>query len=148
MTNQQEASIMTSSTPTYFRSVLIGAAAWLVATALLHSLPLPLLIDAEFTPKMAALALANSAIFAVLVYFLVRRKPGPQRFPASAAIVMPVAFGDAIAVAFARDFFPGLSPNASGMFAAFLLLTSAVILATGYCAGLHTVPDRRLDRPA
>jgi hypothetical protein len=132
---------MTFPRPTYLRSVLTGATAWLVATALLHWLPLPIHIDTQFTLRMAALALANCSFFAVLVYLLVRRKPVAERFPSSAAIVMPVAFGDAIAVAFFKDFFPTISPAASGIFAAFLLLTSAVILATGFFAGLRIAEE-------
>jgi len=124
--------------PTYLRSVLIGAMAWLAATAMLHWLPLPITIDAEFTPRMAALALANCSFFALLVYLIVRRKPAAERFPSAAAIIMPVAFGDAIGVAFLRDFFPTISPDASGMFGALLLLTSAAVLVTGYIAGLST----------
>jgi hypothetical protein len=124
-------------TPTYLRSVLTGAIAWLLSTAVLHWLPLPIPIDARFTSSMAVLAFANCAFFAVLVYILVRRKPVAERFPSTAAIVMPVAFGDAIAVAFFKDFFPTISPDASGMFAALLLLTTAVILTTGFISGLR-----------
>ena len=81
------------------------------------------------------LAIVNSVFFAGLVYFPIRRKPVAARLPSTAAIAMPVAFGDAIAMAFFKDFFPKLDPDASGMFAAFLLLTTAVILATGLFAG-------------
>jgi hypothetical protein len=127
---------MTIPTLTYVRSVLTGAAAWLVSTAVLHWLPPPIHIDARFTSRMAALALGNCSFFAVLIYLLVRRKPVAERFPSTAAIVMPVAFGDAIAVAFFKDFFPTISPDASGMFAALLLLTTAVVLTTGFISGL------------
>jgi hypothetical protein len=90
---------------------------------------------------MASLAIADCVFFAGLVYLLTRRKPVAERFPSTAAIVMPVAFGDAIAMAFFRDFFPKLDPDASGMFAAFLLLTTAVILATGLFAGSRGTHD-------
>lgn len=125
-------------TLTYLKSVLMGAAAWLVSTAVLHWLPLPIRIDTRFTSRMAVLAVVNCSFFAVLVYLLVRRKPVAERFPSTAAIVMPVAFGDSVAVAFFKDFFPKLSPDASGMFAALLLLTTAVILTTGFISGLRT----------
>ncbi len=128
---------MTNPTPTYRKSVLTGIAAWLASVIALHWLPLPIRIDPVVTPRVAALALANSVVFAVVVYLVVRRKPAAERFPSTAAIVMPVAFGDAIAIAFSKDFFPQISPDASGMFAALLLLTSAVILATGFFSGLH-----------
>lgn len=129
---------MTTATATHLRSVITGAAAWLVATALPHWLPLPLQLDSRFTLKMAALVLGNCSFFTLAVYLLVRRKPTPERFPAAAAIVMPVAFGDGFAMAFFKDFFPRVNPDAGAMFAALLLLTSAVILATGLVAGLRT----------
>jgi hypothetical protein len=128
---------MTTPTPNYDRSILTGTVAWVVSIAVLHWLPLPIRIDARFTPRMGELLLGNSIFFAVVVYRLVRRKPAAERFPAAAAIVMPVAFGDGVAMAFFPDFFPTLSPDAGAMFAAFLLLTSAVILATGFAAGLR-----------
>jgi hypothetical protein len=112
--------------------------AWLISAVVLHWLPLPIPIEAQFSRKMATLALGNSAFFGLVVYALVRRKPAAERFPASAAIVLPVAFGDAIGMAFFGDFFPTASPAASGMFAALLLLTSAVILGTGWVAGLRS----------
>jgi hypothetical protein len=122
--------------PTYVRSILTGVVAWLVSIVLLHWLPLPIPLEAHFSRKMAALVVGDSAFFGLIVFALVRRKPAAERFPASAAIVLPVAFGDAIGMAFFGDFFPTVSPAASGMFAALLLLTSAVILGTGWVAGL------------
>ena len=126
---------MTSSRPSYIRYVLVGAGAWVVCTALLHWLPLRIRFDAHFTPRMAALALANSAFFSALVYLVVRRRPVAQRFTATAAIAMTAGFGDAIAMAFFPTFFPQLSADGGSMFAAFLLLTNAVIMATGLFAG-------------
>lgn len=131
---------MKNPTPTHRRAILTGTGAWLLSSALLHWLPLPIRIDARFTPHMAVLLAGNCAFFAVVVYSLVRRKPAAERFPAAAAIVMPVAFGDGVAMAFFPDFFPTLNPEVGGMFAAFLLLTSAVILATGFVAGLSRGP--------
>jgi len=124
------------NTPTYVRSIVTGAVAWLISVVVLHWLPLPIPIEAQFSRKMAALAVGDSLFFGLIVYALVRRKPAAERFPASAAIVLPVAFGDALGMAFFGDFFPTVSPAASGMFAALLLLTSAVILGTGLVAGL------------
>jgi hypothetical protein len=129
---------MTNVRPFYARYVLIGVSAWLLSTALLHWLPVPIRFDPRFTPRMAGLALANCAIFASTVYLVIRRKPLVQRFAVCAAIVMPGAFGDAIAMAFFTDFFPKLNPDASNMFAAFLLLTYAVVLATGLFAATST----------
>jgi len=124
------------NTPTYVRSIVTGAVAWLISVVVLHWLPLPIPIEPQFSRKMAALAVGDCAFFGLIVYALVRRKPVAERFPASAAIVLPVAFGDALGMAFFGDFFPTVSPAASGMFAALLLLTSAVILGTGLVAGL------------
>ncbi len=128
---------MTSRPPMYLRSILAGVVAWLASILLLHWQSLPIHIEPRFTLHMALLAIGDCAFFGMVVYLLVRRKPAAERFPATAAIVLPVAFGDAIAMAFFGDFFPTVSPEASGMFAALLLLTSAVILATGFVAGLR-----------
>jgi hypothetical protein len=128
---------MTKPTPTYRKSIFMGTAAWLASAAVLHWLPLPIRIDTRFTSRIAVLAFVNCSFFAALVYLLVRHKPVAERFPSTAAIVMPVAFGDALAVAFFNDFFPKISPDASGMFAALLLLTTAVILTTGFISGLR-----------
>ena len=132
---------MTNPAPTYRQSILIGSAAWLASIGALHWLPLPIRIDPVVTPRVAAIALANSVVFAAVAYLLVRRKPAAERFPSTAAIVMPVAFGDAIAIAFFRNFFPTISPDAGAMVAALLLLTSAIILTTGFLSGLRTKPD-------
>jgi len=128
---------MTSHPPMYLRSLIAGVVAWLTSTLLLHWQSLPIRVEPRFTPHMALLAIGDCAFFGMAVYLLVRRKPAAERFPATAAIVLPVAFGDAIAMAFFGDFFPAVSPAASGMFAALLLLTSGVILATGFVAGLR-----------
>jgi hypothetical protein len=126
---------MTTDQPNHAIYVLLGIGAWLMSTALLHWLPVPISFDPRFTPMMAGFALANCAFFAAVVYLVIRRKPEAQRFAVCAAIVMPGAFGDAIAMAFFSDFFPKLDAAGSNMFAAFLLLTYAVILATGLFAG-------------
>jgi Family of unknown function (DUF5367) len=132
---------MNSREATCLRSVFGGVCAWLASIALLHWVPMPIRFDSRFTAPMAGLALADCAFFVVLVYFLVRRRPIAERFPATAAIAMPVAFGDAIAMAYFKDFFPKLNTDGSGMFAAFLLLTTAVILATGLIAGSRVVRE-------
>jgi hypothetical protein len=87
---------MNTATPTYLKSVLTGIAAWLASIVALHWLPLPIRIDPVVTPRVVALALANSVVFAAVVYLLVRRKPAAERFPSSAAIL-------------ATGFFSGLS---------------------------------------
>jgi hypothetical protein len=85
---------MNTATPTYLKSVLTGIAAWLASIVALHWLPLPIRIDPVVTPR--ALALANSVVFAAVVYLLVRRKPAAERFPSTAVIL-------------ATGFFSGLS---------------------------------------
>jgi hypothetical protein len=129
---------MTNVRPSYVRYVLVGAGAWLLSTALLHWSPVPIRFDPRFTPRMAGLALANCTFFALLAYFLIRRKPLAQRFAVCAAIVMPGVFGDAISMAFFTSFFPRLNADGSNMFAAFLMLTYAVVLATGLFAATST----------
>ena len=126
---------MTPSRSIHVRYMLAGAGAWVLCTALLHWLPLPIRLDTGFTPAIAVLALANGGFFGALVYLAVRRRPIDQRFTASAVVAMTAAFGDAIAMAFFPSFFPKLNADAGSMLAALLLLTNAVILATGLYAG-------------
>jgi hypothetical protein len=67
--------------------------------------------------------------------------PSLKGFQRLQPLQCPVAFGDAIAMAYFKDFFPRLNTDGSGMFAAFLLLTTAVILATGLIAGSRVVRE-------
>jgi hypothetical protein len=66
----------------------------------------------------------------VLLHWLQLPIPIEAQFSRSMAAL---AVGDS---AFFGDFFPTVNSAASGMFAALLLLTSAVILGTGWVAGL------------
>ncbi|HTX24364.1 MAG TPA: DUF5367 family protein [Steroidobacteraceae bacterium] len=126
---------MRSAHPTYLRPLLIGVAGWLICTAALRWAPMPIRFGTRLTPATLGLVCADCAFFAALAYLIARRLPAAERFARLAAIVLPVVFGDAVAMAFFKEFFPRLHPEESGMFAAFLLLTTAVILATGLCAG-------------
>jgi hypothetical protein len=126
---------MTTAPPRYIRPILIGAIAWLVCTALLRWSPVPIRFGTSLSAATLAWAFADCVLFAALFYLIARRVPVAERFPSLAAIVTPVAFGDAVSLAFFKDFFPRLNPAESGMFAAFLLLTTGVILATGLITG-------------
>lgn len=117
------------------RALVAGFSAWALSTAILHWFPLPLHFDGAPTLRMLVLALADGAFFGAVVYVLVRRRPAAERFPTTAAIALPVACGDALGMAFWKSVFPQLNAEGAGMFAAFLLLTIAVVMATGLLAG-------------
>jgi hypothetical protein len=124
----------------YRRALVVGASAWALSTAILHWFPLPLHFDDAPTARALLLALADGAFFGAVVYALVRRRPAAERFPTTAAIALPVAFGDALGMAFWKTVFPQLNPDGAGMFAAFLLLTIGVVMATGLLAGSRHAP--------
>jgi hypothetical protein len=119
----------------YLRPILIGVIGWSASTAALRWSPLPIRLGTSVTGATAAWALLDCAFFAALFYWIARPVPVAERLATVAAIALPVAFGDAVSMAFFRDFFPRMNPEESGTLAAFLLLTTAVILATGLIAG-------------
>lgn len=128
----------------YVSYMLTGAAGWVLATALLHWLPVPLRLDPQFTPRAAALMAADGAVFATAIYLLMRRVPAAERLSACAALIMPGLLGDAAGMAFFGDFFPNINADGSNLLAALLLLTYAVIVATGWLMAVCPTHGRRI----